>query len=175
MQFVTIVLLAIMNLSALYVYFASSWTMADVNRYLWSWLQISFEPSRFTTLAVLLFITAQLLLLIFVYFYGSYNRYLHTKVRTFKEKNKALFMQDSNNKQLLNFQAERLQDATNVEEEASILRQTLEELHTLVSAQEAEIKRLGSQSVGMQRKVDGKTLSQQLEKFKKHLYDFWKK
>ena len=131
-----------MNLSGLYVYFASQFTKSQLNGFLWSWLEINFEPSEFSSVAIILFLAAQLLLVIFVYFYGAYNRRIYLKMNKFKHKNKNLSNEKSQAKSMLQSQAKSLEAAEGIEQKNQVLQQSNAELNTVISQQEKQLYQL---------------------------------
>lgn len=139
MPLITIVLLVIMNTAALYTFFAAQWTMQDINAHLWSFLQISFEPSVYSPIAIILFLASQLLLLGIVYFYGAYHRRLASRMRIFKQKNKDLSAKQSATEQLVRTQAKNLAKAEGIEERVHVLESANEELTALLYVKEKEL------------------------------------
>lgn len=139
MPLITIVLLIIMNAAAVYTFLAAQWTMQEINTYLWSFLQISFEPSQYSPIAIILFLSSQLILLGIVYFYGAYHRRLTSRMKFFKQKNKDLSAKHSATEQLVKSQAKNLAKARGIEERLHILEVANEELTTLLYHKEQEL------------------------------------
>jgi hypothetical protein len=142
MQFVTLFLLGIINLAGLYAYFASQFTKDQINEHLWSFLEINFEPSQFSPTAIIVFLSAQLLLIILVYMYGAYNRRVYTKMHLFKRKSKTLATEQSEAKKMLQAQSKSLATAKTVEQQHAVLQQSNADLHALLQQQEQQILQL---------------------------------
>lgn len=151
MQFITLLLLGVLNLAALYIYFSSLWTMEQINQYLWSWFEISFEPSEYTSVAVVLFLAVELLLIVLVYFYGAYNRRLTAKVQKFKAKNKDLSTEQSAAQKMLSAQEKKLKEASTLEAQNEVLRQSLNETHAHLEERERHITELEHTLANLER------------------------
>ena len=124
----TLILLLIVNLGWFYVYLASHYNKTQINEFLWSWLEIGFEPSQFTTLFLLLTVTAQLVFVVLVYGYTTHGQYLRRKSAKIKQQNRELKTTTKSHEQLLKKQAKDLSAASTLEEKVEVLTLQVEDL-----------------------------------------------
>lgn len=140
MLLLTLVLLFIVNLGWLYVYFASHYSKVLINAFLWSWLEINFEPSAYIALVLLISLTAQLCMIVIVYGYTKRGQYVRKRAVKIQSENKELKSATKSHEKMLVEQSKNLAAASNIEQKNEVLTEQVATLNAALQSIQKEFE-----------------------------------
>lgn len=142
MLLLTLVLLFIVNLGWLYTYFASHYSKALINQFLWSWLEINFEPSSYIAVVLLISVTAQLCMIVVVYGYAKRGQYVRKRAVKIQSENKELKSATKSHEKMLLEQSNNLAAASGIEQKNEVLTAQVAALNTTLHSTQQELEAL---------------------------------